>query len=172
MTRRLTAALLGALLVLSACGGPEAPRETPAPAPTAAPGATGLPAGDATIRITAPAEGATMSESDVKVAVEVDNFELVDPTTGVEPKSGQGHVVYYVWNGYGDGTYEVPTALGEPANSGGTGYVAAVAAEERYAWHSDFVVPGRQVITVQLANNDFTPLDPPQTARVTVTVTE
>ena len=204
MPRRLAAALiLSSLMLLVSCGSdsPDTGALTPAPVPTAAPGATGLPAGEASLRVVSPDDGETIASEPVeatptperpapegpeseptrkpeqeflraRIEVEVEGFELVNKM-GEEAKGGEGHLIYYAWNGFGESPdYEFPTALGQPANAGGTGYVAAASHETTYDWSSFFVKPGPQLFAVQLVNNDHTPLDPPQTARVRVTLVE
>jgi hypothetical protein len=169
MTRRLIV-LLSCTIFAVACGSGEDPlRLTPAPLPTAAPDATGLPAGDASITITSPDDGTTFDGELPKVSVKVEGFELANKM-GEAPKRGEGHIIYYGWNGFGPSDYEVPTALGQPANAGGTGYIAAASHETTYEWLPAFIRPGQQSLVVQLVNNDHTPLDPPVTARVSVTI--
>ena len=169
MTRRLIV-LLCCLAFAAACGSDDpGPRLTPAPLPTAAPGATGLPAGDASITIISPDEGTTFDGELPKVSVRVEGFELADKM-GEAAKPGEGHIIFYAWNGFGTSDYEVPTALGQPANSGGTGYIAVASAETSYEWRPGFLRPGEQSLVVQLVNNDHTPLDPPVTARVSISI--
>ena len=106
----------------------------------------------------------------MKVTVQVANFKLADKM-GEKAVEGEGHIIYYIWNGFGTSEYEVPTSFGKPANAGGTGYVAAASAKTIYEWSAPFVRNGRQDLVVQLVNNDHTPLDPPQVYRVTVSIT-
>ena len=166
MKRRICALSVSALLLLGACGG----NGTDLP-----PGATEEPtpntSGNPKVSIASPKDGDEVDINDVVVKVDVSGFTLTHKM-GLEPVDGEGHLIYYVWNGFGeDGTtYAVPTTPGQPANSGGTGYVAVASAEKENAW-SAFVQPGRQVFAAQLVNNDNTPLEPPQVAKVTVTVT-
>jgi hypothetical protein len=183
---RLFAIVLCGLFALVACGGPRDVPDlsslTPEPFPTAAPGATGLPSSGTSIKIVSPEDGDSVVPTkrtapsgrkldSFRVKVEVSGFKIVEDYGG-KAVAGQGHVVYYVWNGYGDdGTaYQVPTALGQPANSGGNSYVAAAEAKTSYTWFPPFVRPGRQALAVQLVSSDHTPLDPPQVARINVEV--
>lgn len=167
MTRRLIVLLL--CTVFAAACGDDQPRLTPAPLPTAAPDATGLPAGDASVTITSPDEGTRFDGELPKVSVRVEGFEMVNKM-GEAAKRGEGHLIYYAWNGFGTSEYDVPTALGQPANAGGTGYIAVASHETSYQWPPGLLQPGEQSLVVQLVNNDHTPLDPPVTARVSVTV--
>ena len=166
MKRRFFAVSVSALLLLGACGGGGAdlpPGATEEPTPNTS--------GNPKVAIVSPKDGDEVDINDAVVKVDVSGFTLTHKM-GLEAVEGEGHLIYYVWNGFGeDGTtYAVPTTPGQPANSGGTGYVAVASAERENAW-SAFVQPGRQVFAAQLVNNDNTPLDPPQVAKVTVTVT-
>lgn len=48
--------------------------------------------GDATLRISAPSEGATLTTSSVVVKVEVDGFRLVSPSLTADARDGEGHL--------------------------------------------------------------------------------
>ena len=165
MNRRLCAVFVSALLLCAACGG-----DNP-PAPDASPAANeNETKGNPKISIVSPKEGAEVEILNATVKVEVSGFTLTHKM-GLEAESGEGHIIYYIWNGFGeDGTtYEVPTTPGQPANTGGTGYVAVASAEKEHGWTS-FIQPGRQTFAAQLVNNDNTPLEPPQVAKVIVDV--
>jgi predicted small secreted protein len=126
-------------------------------------------AGGPKISITSPKDGSTVKAIKAATKVKVTGFNL-ENKMGMKAEDGEGHIIYYIWNGFGDGAaYQIPTTPGQPANSGGTGYVAVASAETKNDW-SAFVQPGRQTFAAQLVNNDNTPLDPPQIARVIVEV--
>jgi hypothetical protein len=164
--RRLAAVLMAAGFLLTSCGnGDDAAtlEESPSVAATGSPAASGVPAGAAQIEITAPADGATVDVDEVNVAVEVRDFDLVDKIGG-KAKEGEGHIVYYLGMGY-----EIPVAPDQPGNVGGEGgFTSYMSHESSYEWES--APPGRQTITVQLVNNDNTPLVPPRSDQVTVTI--
>jgi len=114
---------------------------------------------DRSVKIVEPAEGATLNAGDIKVAVEVKKFDIVDKID--QPaKEGEGHVHYYLDVG------QIPTKDGEPAVTKQGTYHAQ--ATKEYVWPN--VSAGEHTFAVQLANNDHTPLRPPVIAQVTVTV--
>ena len=110
------------------------------------------------IRIISPSNGATVPAGDVTVNVKVDSFNVVDKQ-GQPSVSGEGHVHFYL-------DVPAPTTPGKPAvpPSGVWAHVSGTT----YTF-SD-VAPGTHTITVQLINNDHSPLLPIVTAQVTVTV--
>jgi len=114
---------------------------------------------DRSVKIVEPAEGATLNAGDIKVAVEVKKFDIVDKIDQ-QAKDGEGHVHYYLDVG------EIPTKDGEPAVTRQGTYHAQ--ATKEYVWPN--VSAGEHTFAVQLANNDHTPLRPPVIAQVTVTV--
>src|SRR5438552_15614117 len=114
---------------------------------------------DRSVKIVEPAEGATLNAGDIKVAVEVKKFDVVDKID--QPaKEGEGHVHYYLDVG------EIPTKDGEPAITRQGTYHAQ--ATKEYVWPN--VTAGEHTFAVELANNDHTPIRPPVIAQVTVTV--
>jgi len=160
MMRRFYVICLCSLFVLGACGGNKPSKS-----------ADGAGDGAAKVSIVSPKDGAEVKISKGTVKIEVSGFRLANKM-GMDAEDGEGHVIYYIWNGYGeDGTtYEIPTVPGQPANSGGTGFVALASAEKENHWTS-FLVPGKQKFAVQLVNNDNTPLEPAKVDQITVTVT-
>jgi mono/diheme cytochrome c family protein len=89
--------------------------------------------------------------------VSVKNFTLKAP--GGAKAAGEGHLHYYK-------DVEIPTAAGKPAVSAPGTYKADPGTT--IAWEN--VTAGTHTFGVQLVNNDHTPLEPPVTATVTVTV--
>ena len=88
------------------------------------------------------------------------DFEIVDKL-GQAPVDGEGHVHYYI------NVDEIPTTPGEPAiTDDETTYHAE--ATTAFTWQG--VRPGEHTFGVQLVNNDHTPLEPPITDEITVTV--
>ncbi len=111
------------------------------------------------VRIVSPRNGDTVPAGDVAVQVEVSNFRVVDNLGGADAK-GEGHVHFYI------DVNDVPTTPGRPAVSReGTYHAGGVTS---HTWAN--VPPGTHTFAMQLVNNTHTPLDPPATARVTVTV--
>jgi plastocyanin len=72
----------------------------------------------------------------------------------------EGHLHYFL-------DADAPTIPGQPAVSAPGTYAATVA--DSYIWQS--VAPGAHTLSVELVNNDHTPLDPPVVLKITVNVT-
>jgi len=115
---------------------------------------------DRSVKIVEPAEGATLNAGDIKVAVEVKKFSVVDKI-GQAANEGEGHIHYYIDAG------EIPTKDGQPAVTKSNNTYHAQATKD-YTWPN--VSAGDHTFAVQLVNNDHTPLRPPVIAQVTVTV--
>ncbi|MBI4295754.1 MAG: DUF4399 domain-containing protein [Chloroflexi bacterium] len=153
----LVSVLLVAVMVLAGCARPT-PTPTPKPAPTTPAPTPTTPAPAApSVRITAPAAGATITGNSVTVSIEVSNFKVV-PIGGANAP-GEGHIHYYL-------DVEIPTTAGQPAVSAAGTYKAVP--NTSATWEN--VSAGSHTFGVQLVNNNHTPLSPPVTARVTVTV--
>jgi uncharacterized protein DUF4399 len=116
---------------------------------------------DPSVNITTPDEGEELDVGDVQVAIEVENFQIVDKL-GDPPKAGEGHVHFYI------DVEDVPTAQGEPAVTEDENTYHAEATNS-FTWEG--VEAGEHTFAVQLVNNDHTPLDPPVVEEVTVEVT-
>lgn len=147
----LIPALAAAISLIAACGGDDE-----------GDGATtdGTVGEEFIATITNPDDGATLEAGDIEVALDVGDFEVVDKL-GQDLAVGEGHVHYYI------DVDEIPTTPGEPAVTGDdTTYHAD--ATTSFIWQG--VRPGVHTFAVQLVNNDHTPLDPPVTDEVTVTV--
>ncbi len=115
--------------------------------------------GSPTLTIVQPANGTTITGSDVMVMIQVSGFNIVDKQ-GQPAVSGQGHVHYYL-------DYNAPTAQGKPAVPP-NGTIWQTTANTTYTFHN--VTAGSHFVSVELVNNDHTPLNPPVTAKVTITV--
>ncbi len=105
-----------------------------------------------------PNNGEVRDAGDVEVRIYVQNFDIV-PNTGQDNKAGEGHAIAYL-------DASAPLKLRTPATTAPGTYAAT--AETSYTW--PYVSPGQHTFTVQLANNDNTPLDQPVTVRANVTV--
>jgi plastocyanin/predicted lipoprotein with Yx(FWY)xxD motif len=120
--------------------------------------AAAAPALVPTVTITAPASAGTIPSGNVTVSISVTNFNVVDKQ-GQTSAPGEGHVHFYL---------DIParTEAGKPAvpPSGVWAHVSGTT----YTFTD--VAPGTHTITVQLVNNDHTPLIPLATAQATVTV--
>jgi plastocyanin len=137
----LAIAITSSLLVLTACSKISSTTTTPAP----------------TVKITSPA---TMvpTPGNVTVTVQVANFKIIDKQ-GQANVSGGGHIHYYM-------DVDAPTTQGQPAIP--TSGVWAHVATTSYTFTN---VPGGQhKFSVELVNNDHTPLNPPVVATINVVV--
>jgi hypothetical protein len=93
-----------------------------------------------------------------QVNVHVDDLTL-ENKLGAAKVDGKGHVHYFM-------DVPVPTTQGKPAlTAAGTYYPTA---NTSYTWTN--VMPGMHNFTVELVNNDHTPLNPAKYATINVTV--
>ncbi len=111
-----------------------------------------------TVTITAPKAGATLGVGSATVTVKVSNFNLVNKL-GQANVAGEGHIHYFM-------DVDPPTAPGQPAFTAAGTYAATTSTS--YTWLN--VPAGTHKFSVELVNNDHTPLTPPVVASVTVTV--
>ena len=151
VTRYLPLLLIavGLIALAAACSSPAT--TTPSPSPTT------TPAGP-TLTITAPTDGATLPPGNITVSVQVSNFQLVDKL-GQTNVAGQGHLHYFL-------DADAPTTPGQPAVTAPGTYAAT--ATTSYTWPN--VAAGSHKLSVELINNDHTPLASPVVKSVTVTV--
>ncbi|MBI2858163.1 MAG: DUF4399 domain-containing protein [Chloroflexi bacterium] len=152
------ALLLGvlALAILAGCKKNDAPGGAATnPAPGGIP-YQAVPAAPS-IKIVSPAAGSTPAAGDIMVNIEVDNFKIVP--AGGAAAAGEGHVHFFL-------DVPIPTAPGKPAVAAPGTYQAIAGTSA--TWKS--VMAGSHTFGVELVNNNHTPLEPPITASVTVTV--
>ena len=136
--------LVSALLALGACTyGATYPTTAAAPS----------------VSITSPINGASLPAGDIAVTVSVSNFAVVDKQ-GQANMAGQGHVHFYL-------DVAAPTTPNKPAvpTSGTWAHVSGLT----YTFTN--VAAGTHTISVQLVNNDHTPVIPSATDTITVNVT-
>ncbi len=110
------------------------------------------------IAISSPEDGSTVNSTNVTVTVQVNNFNLTDKL-GEANVAGEGHIHYFK-------DVEAPTTQGEPAITEAGTYVPTP--NTSYTWMD--LTPGMHMFSVELVNNDHTPLNPPVTDKVNVTV--
>jgi plastocyanin len=125
---------------------------------TATPTANVTPAAEANVTITSPEEGASVAAGNVTVAVNLTNFTLVEPT-GQPNAPGEGHLHYYL-------DAVVPTNASAPAIPETGGYV--ISTNTSYTWEN--VTAGAHNFSVQVVNNDHTPIIPLVFDTVNVTI--
>lgn len=118
----------------------------------------GSPGGSPQAMITAPKEGELLPAGDVNVSVNVEHFNLTNKL-GQANVTGEGHIHYYM-------DVTAPTIKGRPAITASGTYVPI--AEKSHTWKN--VKPGMHNFSIELVNNDHTPLNPPVTDKVTVMV--
>jgi len=101
-----------------------------------------------TVTITSPRDGEVVSGSSVAVSVDVSQFTLTNSSWESNQKN-QGHLLYYM-------DTEVPT---EPAGSAIAGEgTSDPTVNTTHVWEN--VAPGNHTFSVQLVNNDNTPVNP------------
>jgi plastocyanin len=111
-----------------------------------------------TLTISQPQNGETIHVSDITIIVQVQNFNLVDKL-GQSNVAGEGHLHYF---------YDVtaPTTPNQPATTAAGTYVATT--DTSHTWTN--VPNGMHEFSVELVNNDHTPLNPPVVSTVMITV--
>ncbi len=105
-----------------------------------------------------PSDGSVLTSGNVQVRIYLQNFHMVQ-NTGQPNKASEGHAIYYL-------DVNAPLKQGVPATTAPGTFIAS--AETSYTWRD--VPPGQHTFTVQLVNNDNTPLNSAVTVRVNVTV--
>ncbi len=113
--------------------------------------------GSPQITIIEPKNGTTIPAGDVTVSVNVANFNIVDKQ-GQAKAAGEGHIHYFM-------DVAAPTNPNKPAVTAPGTYVHIL--DKSYTWKN--VIPGNHNFSVELVNNDHTPLTPPAVAMVDVT---
>jgi hypothetical protein len=147
--------ILSAIMIAAvACSTNSNTTPTVSPTPTAS-----TPAGPTAPSITIISPTGNVPQiGNVNVSVQVSNFTLVDKL-GKANAAGEGHIHYFM-------DVDAPTTAGSPAITAPGTYAATSATN--YTWHN--VGGGSHKFSVELANNDHTPLNPPVTATVQVLV--
>jgi hypothetical protein len=116
--------------------------------------------GDPKVVILTPRDGVTFTAGDVTISAEVNNLSLVE-NTGQTPAAGEGHIIYFM-------DVEAPTDPGKAATTEPGTYSAS--ASTSYTWHN--VPAGVHTFSVELVNDDDTPLSPAVTATVAITASK
>ena len=110
--------------------------------------------------ITQPRDGITVPAGNIMVSVQISNFNLANKQLGQANVSHEGHIHYFL-------DVAPPPAQGQPAIPP-SGSVWAATANTTYTFTN--VTSGTHTISVELVNNDHTPLDPPVVSSVAITV--
>lgn len=138
-----------------------APTIIPSPVATTTAPTPVTSTGKPMIFILQPPPGAYEFLNNVRVSVRLSNFRLVD-RTGQADVPGEGHLIYYV-------DVQPPTTPGQPALTAPGTY--AISVNTSFLWPRLFQ-PGPYTLSVQVVNNDNTPLSPPVTAQVDMNVND
>ena len=110
------------------------------------------------ILILEPSADSTVTSPNITVKTYVEFFSLVDKI-GQANVPGEGHIIFYL-------DVTPPLKKGESAlTAEGTYFITK---DKVYVWEN--VPAGAHTFTVQLVNNDDTPLEPPAAVRAPVTV--
>ncbi len=117
--------------------------------------------GTPSVSIISPQNGAALTGSSIPVSVSVSNFNVVDKQ-GQASAAGEGHIHFYM------DVSPIPSDPTKPAIPADAKAIWAHVSGTSYTFTN--VTPGSHTITVQLANNDHTPVIPLATSTVTVTV--
>jgi hypothetical protein len=96
----------------------------------------------------------------VEVDSDVSNIMLADDKIGQANVAGEGHIIYYL-------NVDPPTVAGQPAVTASGTFKATT--EAYNVWEN--VPAGENVFSLQIVNNDNTPLDPPVVGQIIVTLT-
>jgi plastocyanin len=114
--------------------------------------------GPPSLVILSPRDNSIVDGGDVTVSAQASNFNLVDKL-GQAIADREGHLHYFM-------DVDAPTAAGQPAVTAKGTYAATAA--DSYTWKN--VPPGMHTFSVELINNDHTPLNPPVVSKIMVTV--
>ncbi len=112
------------------------------------------------IKILTPANRSVLPPGDITITVQVTNFNLAEKQ-GQANVSGEGHIHYFI-------DVAAPTEAGKPAVTEAGTY--ATTAATSFTWHN--VAPGTHTFSVELVNNDHTPLSSPVVVKIVVVVKE
>ncbi len=108
--------------------------------------------------ILSPRTGAVISGTSVTVTAQVTNFKLADKI-GQANAVREGHLIFYL-------DTSAPTLQGPQATTAPGTF--AITADTTYTWSN--LAPGLHSFATQIVNNDNTPLNPPISASIAVTL--
>ncbi len=116
-----------------------------------------LGAASPVLEIARPTAGSAVASGNVTALTGVFNFNLVNKM-GQAAVPGEGHLHYFL-------DFDAPTTQGQPAvPPAGTNVIWAQSANTTYTFAN--VTAGNHFISVEVVNNDHTPLSPPVVAKV------
>ncbi len=117
----------------------------------------GPPKGDPNIMVMTPKDGSQLPPGNIVISVGANNFIISSSDMGAFNRKGEGHFIYYL-------DEEPPIDKGVPATTD----TSMVSTETQYMWKNIGV--GKHTLSVQLVNNNDTPLDKPIVMTVSVDV--
>jgi hypothetical protein len=115
------------------------------------------PQGTPDIQIISPADNSSLTPGNVEVRVELENFIISKSDMGAINRKGEGHLIYYL-------DEAVPTTQGLPSVTD----TSSVSTDINHVWKH--IGAGTHTLSVQLVNNDDTPLDEPVVKVITLEV--
>ncbi|MCL5073972.1 MAG: hypothetical protein M1308_24230 [Actinobacteria bacterium] len=115
------------------------------------------PDGNPALIISTPQDGTNLPPGIIIISLKVSNFVISKKDMGSVNRDGEGHLIYYI-------DEDPPIEQGKPAVT----ETAIVSADTMHIWKT--VTEGRHSFSVQLVNNDDTPLKIPVIAKVDVEV--
>jgi hypothetical protein len=115
------------------------------------------PQGNPTLKIANPQDSSELPPGIVIVTAEVNNFIISHKDMGAVNRAGEGHLIFYI-------DEDPPTDQGQPAIT----ETSIVSTNLQLLWKP--VPLGNHTFSIQLVNNDDTPLNPAVIAKVSVTV--
>jgi hypothetical protein len=108
----------------------------------------GPPEGNPEIQIITPLDQSSLPPGNISIRTSVKNFIVSQEDMGVLNRKGEGHLIYYL-------DEAAPVIPGEPAVTD----TSMVSSQLSHMWKA--VKEGKHTLSVQLVNNDDTPLDSP-----------
>ncbi len=110
------------------------------------------------VKLVSPTDVAKLPSGELTVTAQVSNFNVVDKH-GQTKVAGEGHLHFYM-------DVDAPTTQGQPAIPASGTWVHV--ADTVYTFKN--VAAGTHTVSVELVNNDHTPLNPPVVQKITVTL--
>ena len=109
------------------------------------------------VDITNLTDGDTLPPGNILVTAGVSDFIVSRTDMGVLNRAGEGHLIYYI-------DEDPPTDQGVPATTD----TSMVSVNDSHLWKG--IIEGKHTFSVQLVNNDDTPLETPAFVTVTIDV--
>ena len=117
----------------------------------------GAPEGYPDISIQTPNNSASLPPGNIIISVKISNFIISKEHMGSVNRAGEGHFIYYI-------DEEPPVEQNKPAVT----ETSLVSVDTSCLWRT--VIEGSHLFSVQLVNNDDTPLEVPMMAKVNLDI--